>query len=332
MSATNLMRTLRFHEYGEPSDVLRLEETSVPVAIAGTVAVKVKACGLNPADWALCRGLFPRDLPRGVGLDVSGVVTSVGDGVTGVTVGDRVFGPADYIRFPTAGASDYAVLSNWSSIPAKLGYIEAASLPLVVETACRYIAFIDPKPGEMLVVNGAGTMVGFAAVQIALLKGVNVLATAGSTFAEQLRAFGALVTPYGGGMVERIRAMLADVPDHILDVAPVNLTPGRAPSALLDLVEAAGGDPKRVVTVADFAGAAETGVRTGRENIKSIDDVVMYWDKLSEYAAYAAEGRFMIPIGGTFALDAWRQALDISLSGQSHGKLILLIGSELEDW
>ena len=65
------MKTLRFHEYGEPSEVLRLEEAAVPSPRAGQIRVRVRACGLNPADWALCRGLFAGDLPRGVGLDVS---------------------------------------------------------------------------------------------------------------------------------------------------------------------------------------------------------------------------------------------------------------------
>src|SRR6201996_1808404 len=77
-------RTVRFHDYGEPADVLRLETIPVPVPGAGRIRVAVHACGLNPADWALCRGLFAGDLPRGIGIDVSGTVDAVGAGVTGV--------------------------------------------------------------------------------------------------------------------------------------------------------------------------------------------------------------------------------------------------------
>ena len=58
------MRTLRFHEFGEPADVLRLETADAPDPRAGHIRVRVEACGLNPADWALCRGLFPGDLPQ----------------------------------------------------------------------------------------------------------------------------------------------------------------------------------------------------------------------------------------------------------------------------
>jgi NADPH:quinone reductase-like Zn-dependent oxidoreductase len=319
------MRTLRFHEFGEPAEVLRLEQASRPEPLAGTVAVRVEACGLNPADWALCRGLFPDGLPRGIGLDVCGTVSAIGAGISDVAVGDRVLGPADYVNFPTAGASDHAVLSHWAPVPDGLGPIEAAALPMVVETGYRYVAFLDPKPGETLVVNGAGTMVGFSAVQIALLKGVKVVAIAGDTFADQLRAFGAEVTPRGDGLVERLAALLPQVPDHVLDVAPVNLTPGAgAASALPDLVKVAGGDPRRVITVADFAGAAATGVRTGMEDITSIEEA-MQWDKLGLYAGYAADGRFSIPVARTFALEDWREALEISLNGTARGKLVLLV-------
>jgi NADPH:quinone reductase-like Zn-dependent oxidoreductase len=328
-STAKIMRTLRFHEFGEPADVLRLERAAMPEPMAGTVAVRVDACGLNPADWALCRGLFPGDLPRGIGLDVCGTVTAIGAGVNDVSIGDRVFGAADYRNHPTAGASDHAVLDHWAPVPEGLGPLEAAALPMAVETACRYIAFLDPKAGETLLINGAGTMIGFAAVQVALLKGVRVVATAGRTFADQLRALGAEVTAHGDGMVERLGALLPAPPDHVLDVAPVNLTPGGGiASALPDLVKVAGGDARRVVTVADFAGAAATGARTGMEDITSIEDV-MRWDQLGIYAAHAADGRFTIPIARTFALEDWREALEISLSGKSGGKLVLRIGCDI---
>lgn len=325
VTVADTMRTLRFHEFGEPADVLRLEHAPLPTATAGTVAVRVEACGLNPADWALCRGLFPKSLPRGIGLDVCGTVTALGSGVSGVSVGDRVFGAADYANFPTAGASDYAVLNHWAPVPEGLGPIEAAALPMAIETACRYVAFLNPMPGETLVVNGAGTIIGFAAVQVALLRGVRVVATAGDAFGDKLRALGAEVTPHGKGMVARLAALLPELPDHVLDVAPVNLIPeGGITSALPDLIKVAGGDPRRVVTVADFAGAAATGVRTGMEDIGSIDDI-MQWDQLGIYARYAAEGRFSIPISRIFALEEWRDALEISLSGTSRGKLVLRI-------
>src|SRR5215469_15592309 len=98
------MRTIRFHRYGEPTVVLRLEEAAIPSPRAGHVRVLVHACGLNPADWALCRGLFASDLPRGIGLDVSGTVDAVGEGVMDVNVGGHVLGVPDFRGYPSAGA------------------------------------------------------------------------------------------------------------------------------------------------------------------------------------------------------------------------------------
>jgi hypothetical protein len=70
--ATDTLRAIRFQEYGEPGDVLNLQTVPVPDPGPGQLRVAVQACGLAPADWALCRGLFPRRPPRGIGCDVSG--------------------------------------------------------------------------------------------------------------------------------------------------------------------------------------------------------------------------------------------------------------------
>jgi hypothetical protein len=102
-------------------------------------------------------------------------------------------------------------------------------------------------------------MVGFAAVQIALMRGVRVIASAGETFADRLRALGAKVTPYGDEMVDCVLEIAGATPDLVLDAAPVS-------GVLPDLIKIAGGDPRRVLTVTDFEAAVRLGVRdTGRE-------------------------------------------------------------------
>lgn len=324
------MQTIRFHEYGEPGDVLHLEDADVPHPGPGHIRVRVRACGLNPADWALCRGLFAKALPRGIGLDVAGTVDAVGEGVTGVSLGDRVLGAADYADYPSAGASDLAVLNHWAPAPAGLDMTEAAALPMAVETAYRYLAWLGVSEGQTLLVSGGGTVIGFAAVQIARLRGARVIATAGETYAGRLRALGAEVTAHGEGMVERVRALIGGVPDLVFDAAPVNLQPALAPpeGLLPDLVRIAGGDPRRVITCGDFAGAARLGVRMGMgEAGTGPGGEVMRWDVLPEFARLAAEGRFSIPIARAFAFEDWREALEISLSGHARGKLVLLPGA-----
>ena len=307
------MRTLQVRSYGEPAAVLSVEQVAVPSPTAGRVRVKVHACALNPADWAVCQGFLPGPPPRGIGFDVSGAVDAVGEGVTDVEVGDLVFGVPDYTGYATGGASDYAVLRIWELVPKGLDLVEAAALPMVVETATRSIDLLGLTSGQTLLVNGGGTMTGLAAVQIALLRGVKVIATAGETFAARLRELGAKVTPYGDGMVERVRELAGGAPDFALHTAQVS-------GLLPDLVKIVDGDPRRVMSFSDFDEDG-LGVRTtGREQ-----GVAHRYDVLGRFAQLAAEGRFTIPIARTFALEDWREALDLSQNRQAHGKLVLLL-------
>jgi NADPH:quinone reductase-like Zn-dependent oxidoreductase len=310
--APTSMRTLHVETYGAPMDVLRLEQVAVPTPGPNSIRVRVHACALNPADWVVCQGFLPVPAPRGIGFDVSGTVDALGEGVTGVSIGDRVFGVPDYMGYPTAGASDYAVLGKWWAIPKGLGVVEAATLPMAVETAVRSLDLLGLSAGQTIMINGGGTMTGFAAVRIALMRGAHVIASAGETFADSLRALGAKVTPYGEGMVERVREIAGGSTDFALHTALVK-------GVLPDLVKIVGGDPRRVMSFSDFDEDG-IGVRTtGREK-----GVAHRYDALPEYAQLAAEGHFAIPIARTFALEDWRQAAEISMSGRARGKLVLL--------
>ena len=308
------MKTLRFHGYGEPADVLRLEDVAVPRPGTGQIRVRVHACGLNPADWALCRGLFPGDLPRGIGLDVAGAVEALGEGVTDVRLGQTVLGVPDYQGFPSAGASEQAVLAVWTPVPQGLDLVDAAALPMAIETACRCLDILGVAGGRTLLVHGAGTVIGFAAVQMASMRGARVIAAAGHTFAGRLRALGAEVTPYGDGMVERVSRIIPGAPDLIFDAGPIS-------GVLPDLVRIAGGDGGRVLTVSNHGPVAESlGVHDSFES-------GLRHDALARFARLAGEGRFTVPVARTFPLEDWRDALDLSLGGHAHGKLILLPAS-----
>jgi NADPH:quinone reductase-like Zn-dependent oxidoreductase len=312
---TTTMRSLRFHEYGDPSEVLRLETVPVPEPGPGQILVAVYACGLAPADWALCEGLFAGALPRGVGIDVSGRVHAVGAGVPGVVVGDLVLGNTDWRGMSSAGASDYTIMDRWTPLPDGLDFTQAAALPMAVDTAYLHLTLLGLEPGKTILVNGAGSTIGYAAVQIALLRGMRVVATAGKTYGQSLRDLGAEVTSYGDGMVERVQALGAGPIDVVLDTAPVG-------GALPDLIDIADGEPQRVLTCgASIAEALELGARDSFHEMRP-EGI----DALPEFAQLAAEGRFSIPIAGAFPLEDWRRALEISKSGSARGKLLLLNG------
>jgi NADPH:quinone reductase-like Zn-dependent oxidoreductase len=307
------MKALRLETFGNPLDVLRLEDVAIPNPGDGQVRVRVHACALNPADWAVCEGFLPVPPPRGIGFDVAGTVDEIGEGVTNVNLGDLVFGVPDYMGYPTCGAAEYAVLKVFLPIPQKLDTTEAAALPMAVETAARSIDLLGLTAGQTLMVNGGGTMTGFAAVQIALLRGVHVIASAGETFADRLRALGAKVTPYGDGMVERVRQLTGGAPDYALHTAQVQGT-------LPDLVKIVDGDAKRVFSFAD-RDEEGIGVRTAWKERSALR-----YDVLGHYAQLATQGRFSIPISRTFPLEDWREAAEISISKKARGKLVLLPG------
>jgi NADPH:quinone reductase-like Zn-dependent oxidoreductase len=120
-------------------------------------------------------------------------------------------------------------------------------------------------------------------------------------------------------MVERVRALSNGPVDLVLNTAPVG-------GALPDLVRIAGGDPKRVLTISDFAAAEELGVRDSFH-----EDRTQRVDALPEFAQLAADGKFTVPIARAFSLDEWRTALQISLTGHARGKLLLLPGNTITD-
>jgi NADPH:quinone reductase-like Zn-dependent oxidoreductase len=309
-------RAVRFHEVGEPLDVLREEQTQIPDPGEGRIRVRVAATGLNPADWELCRGFMPGALPRGIGYDVAGAVDAVGAGVHDAAVGDLVFGSSDFAAQPSAGAADFAILNQWFAVPAGLDAVRAAVLPMVLQTASWTLDLMNVTSGETVLIHGAGGMVGYTAVQVALRRGARVIATAGPTFTPDLETFGALVTPYGEGMAKRVRELAAGPVDRVLDTSRPNA------GAIAALIEIAG-DPKLVVTISNHDEARSQGARVNVDELMAAGGFPSS-DFLADYAVLAAAGKFTVPVAKTFGLDDWRAAAELSLSGAPHGKVVLL--------
>jgi NADPH:quinone reductase-like Zn-dependent oxidoreductase len=147
--ATDTMRPLRFQDDGEPGDVLNLETARVPDPGPDRIRIVVHACGLAPADWALCRGLFAGQLPRGIGCDVSGTVDAVGDGVTDVAVGDLVFDTA-----PVGGAlPDLVAIADGDparvlTISDSKPHTSSASATASTRTRRRGVSASTPSPSS----------------------------------------------------------------------------------------------------------------------------------------------------------------------------------------
>ncbi|WP_405060153.1 NADP-dependent oxidoreductase [Kribbella sp. NBC_01505] len=316
------MKALQFDRFGSP-DVIVVRDVPQPEPGPGQIRIAVRACGLTPADWHLVDGLLADQLPplpRGLGLEVAGTVDALGEGVHDVQIGDRVFGPAAFDG-PTAGAAEYALMPAWAHIPDGVTFEGAAALPMAAETAWRALDDLGVQPGELLLVHGAGTTVGEAAVRLALHRGIRVIATAGPTRAAALEELGARVTAYGEGMAERVNALTPDSVDRALDTAPTGGRidradqPSPAGGSLPTLIELTG-DPDRVLTVSDFAAAAELGVRITTD---------MSYDQLNEFARLAGEGILAVAVARTYTLDQIQEAAELSQSRLPGGKLMLVL-------
>ncbi|WP_414942510.1 NADP-dependent oxidoreductase [Amycolatopsis sp. cmx-11-51] len=316
------MKALQFDRFGSP-DVIVLRDVPQPEPGPGQIRIAVRACGLTPADWHVVDGLLANQLPplpRGLGLEVAGTVDALGDGVTGVQIGDRVFGPATFDG-PTAGAAEYALMPAWAHIPDGVTAEQAAALPMAAETARRALDDLGIQPGELLLVHGAGTTVGEAAVRFALHQDIRVIATAGPTRTAALEEIGAQVTTYGEGTAVRVSALAGGRVDRALDATPTGGRidradqPSPAGGSLPILIELTG-DPDRVLTLSDFAAAADLGVRITTE---------IRYDQMDEFARLAGEGILVVPVARTYTLDQIREAAKLSQSRRPGGKLMLVL-------
>ncbi len=183
------MKAITIPAFGGP-EALVLAEVERPEPRAGEVLVEVAAAGVNRADLLQRQGHYApppgeSDVP---GLEVSGVVAALGDGVEGWSVGDEVCallaggGYAEFVRVP---------VGQLLPVPDGVSLVEAAALPEVVCTVWSNVFLTaNLRPGETLLVHGGSSGIGTMAIQLALEVGARVAVTAGS--AEKLEACRAL--------------------------------------------------------------------------------------------------------------------------------------------
>ncbi len=305
------MKALRFSSFGGP-EVLEVVELPDPHPRPGQVRIRVRAAGVNASDWKKRQGLMDQELPQTMGYEAAGIVDELGEGVTDVAVGDRVFG----FCVDGAAQAELAVLGIYAPIPSSLDFAVAASLPAVVETAARALDQLAVSDGSTLLINGASGNIGSAAVQLAVARGARVIGTASRAKHEYLRSLGAEPVAYGEGMPDRVRALAPEGVDLALDVAGNGILP--------ELIDLAGG-PAHVITVADFAGAQEHGVRFSRGD----DGRALY--VLSQIGDLVSEGRFSLPAVQTFPLADAAQAHRVGETGAATGKLILLANDSSDE-
>ncbi len=225
------MKAIRAHEFGGP-EVLRYDDMAEPAPGPGQVRVRLHAAGVNPFDTYMLSGTYAikPPLPYSPGADGAGVVEAVGDGVTGLAAGDRVYtgGTADHQSY---GAYRQVVLCTPAQVhplPDRVSFAEGAAVNVPALTAHVALERALPRGGDVVLVHGASGSVGLAAVQMARAAGHTVIGTAGTDDGLALvAAEGAhhVVNHRDAGHIEKIQALTnGRGPDVVLEMlANVNL-------------------------------------------------------------------------------------------------------------
>jgi NADPH:quinone reductase-like Zn-dependent oxidoreductase len=309
--ATQTMRAVRFHDYGPPS-VLVVDTIERPEPKDGEVLIRVRIAGVNPIDWKLRAGhvqrYMPITLPATPGLDVAGTVQAIGEGVTGFSIGDKVFGRGA----ATYGEFAVARIATIAHIPDGVSFEQAATLHVGGVTA--WLALFDGahlEAGQRLLVQGGAGGVGSIAVQLGHWKGAYVIATASTANVGFVRSIGA---------DEVIDYTAVNVEDAVHDVDVVVDTVGGEVTAHSLSVLKPGGLLVTVVGMADAETAAARGVRT-----EAVGHPAETRPILEQLGTLVASGVLKPEIQQVYPLEQAAQAQAASETGHGRGRILLKV-------
>ena len=311
MHVTDRMRALRIHERGGPEHLVE-EEAPVPTPTLGDALIRVHAASFTPTEltwpstWVDRAGRDRR--PVIPSHEVSGVVTALGYGTTGVSVGDEVFGLTDWYR--DGAAAEYVAVEgrNLAVKPRTLDHATAAAVPMVALTAVQAL-FVHGRleRGQRVLVLGAGGGVGSFAVQLARAAGAHVVAAARGWARELARDLGA------ERFVDVDESTLEDV---VRDVELVFDLVGGEALARASAAVAAGG------TVVSAVEAPPTGGAAARRVFFVVEP---NREQLAAVGARMAAGELRPVVGATWPLAEGRAAFAAKQRGRLAGKAVLRV-------
>ncbi|HVV11729.1 NADP-dependent oxidoreductase [Amycolatopsis sp.] len=209
--------------FGGP-DALRIVDLPSPEPGPGQVRIRVAAAAVNPVDLATRAGEFDGlhgGLSQvGIGWDAAGTIDGVGAGVAGLATGDTVIGLRDRLAEPLGTHAEQVVLDVSAITKATIDPVRASTLPLNALTAAQALdALALPTGGTLLVTGAAGGLGGYA-VELAALRGLRVIASAGAADEELVRGFGAeFFVPRNENLAASVRAFVPGGVDGVVDAA-----------------------------------------------------------------------------------------------------------------
>lgn len=308
------MRAVVVREFGGPETVTVVDEP-LPEPGPGEVRIRVAGAGVSNADVMFRTGAqveYGATLPReqyGLGIDLAGVVDGVGEDVERFAVGDHVVAVQERVDQTVGLQAEYAVLEEWALAPAPVGadLVDAASFPLNAMTADGALDTLDLKPGQWLLITGAAGGVGGLAIELAVLRGLRVVAEAGADDEALVRSLGArLFVPRGSDLTKAVRELVPRGVDGALDAA------NRGTAA--DGCVAHGG---AYVSLLNAAPQSRRGVRT--HNFAWQADP----GRLAKLSALAGAGLLTLRVAETYKFEDAQKAHEAMAKGGLRGRLIL---------
>ncbi len=323
------MKAIRVHEFGPP-EVLQLEDVPNLQAGPGQVVVRIHAVGVNPVETYIRSGIYPKPpTPYTPGADGAGVIEAVGEGVTGVQVGDRVYTAGSL----TGTYAEQALCKEGQvhPLPERASFAQGASMFIPYGTAYRALfQRAQASPAEVVFVHGASGGVGIAAVQLARAAGLKVIGSASTEQGQKL------VTAQGAHHVVNHKA-----PGYLEEV--LKLTKGRGVDVIIEMLAnvnlgndinilAQGG---RIVAVGNRGpnnqGTAEINPRAAMQRDAAILGMtlvnVSLLDMEKIHAALIAgleNGSLSPVIGQEFALAEAPKAHHAVIESTAYGKIVLV--------
>lgn len=308
------MRAFALDAFGDPGSIREVQRGEPQ---AGEVLVRVISAGVNPVDWKSGLGYlkdwFEHRFPLILGQDLSGVVESVGPGVSDFAVGDEVFGGHGQPFLGRGTLADYVIASTKALAikPAEISHVDAASIPLAGVTALMCLDALGDVHDQPVVVVGASGGVGSFAVQIARARGAHVIGIASSHNHDYLRGLGVeqLVDYTTTDIGEAVRSAHPDGIAAVIHLAGDAGELGQVVSLVRD-----GGN------VVSPAGAAPTDI--GRITWGMFGAVVT-GERLNQLLELRQKGALKLPPTRSFEFADTSGALQESAAGHVRGKLVV---------
>lgn len=319
MVTKNLMKAAMFEQYGGP-DVIYYGKVPIPEVEPDEVLIRVAATSYNPLDSVIRSGAFKSvvsiDFPFIPHSDVSGIIEKVGESVTEVKVGQKVYAYLDIAR--NGAAAEYVVTKakNIAPVPTAISLQDAASIPLAALTAWQSLfEFGQLQEGQRVIITAAAGGVGSYAVQMAKWKGAYVIGTASENSFAKLRDLG--VNEIINYKNHSIAEVLKEKVDLIVNLSPA--PPGEVNTWLPILRE--GGIFVSAVSPADNNLAKDLGVTTIRMRVKSDAET------LTQIAKLVDEGNIVPFITERLPLD--ELIIAHQNAGKTRGKVLIELDQNL---